>query len=219
MPELAEVEHHRRRWEPGVGRKVLEVLTHPHTRVFRDGNALMLAKALCGRTLLQSWAHGKQMLFRFSGGRWLGVHLGMTGELHCEAASFAPGKHDHLVLRQHRQNLVFTDPRQFGRIRYYRGATPPDWWMSLPPALMSSEFTVERVRTFLRRRARSPIKAVLLMQECFPGIGTWMADEILWRARIHPSTPAGRVADLATERIWEEARWVTAGALRIVGPD
>jgi formamidopyrimidine-DNA glycosylase len=77
---------------------------------------------------------------------------------------------------------------------------------------------VERVEAFLQRRARSPIKAVLLMQECFPGIGNWMADEILWRARIHPSTEAGRVAR-AAKCVWDKVRWVTAGALRIVAQD
>ena len=54
----------------------------------------------------------------------------------------------------------------------------------------------EKVADFLQRRARAPIKAVLLMQERFPGIGNWMADEILWRAAIHPARtlPASRAA-------------------------
>lgn len=220
MPELAEVEHHRRRWNAGLGRKVLDVLVHANTRVFRGSDARRLSGELRGRTLLDSAAHGKQMLFRFSGGQWIGVHLGMTGELRLETAGtgFQAGPHDHLVLIQKRQALVFSDPRQFGRIRWDSGPRPPLWWTSLPPAITDREFTSEQVARFLRRRAGSPVKAVLLMQEGFPGIGNWMADEILWRARIHPGTKAGRLIPIA-QRLWREVRRVTAGALRIVVPD
>lgn len=218
MPELAEVEHHRRRWNPGLGRKVRAILVHDGKRIFRGIDTLALTNRLRGRALLKSWAHGKQMLFQFSGGNWLGLHLGMTGELRVENAGFKPGAHDHLVLEQDRQCLVFADSRLFGRVRFDPGPKPPEWWTALPPALTSPEFTRDRVSLFLRRRARSPIKAVLLMQECFPGIGNWMADEILWRAGMHPGTAAGRLVDTA-DRIWEEIRWVTDEALRIVAPD
>ena len=35
MPELAEVEYFRRRWQPGVGRKVAKVFLNPKARVGR----------------------------------------------------------------------------------------------------------------------------------------------------------------------------------------
>ena len=35
---------------------------------------------------------------------------------------------------------------------------------------------------FLARHPKLPMKAVLLLQPGFPGVGNWMADEILWRA-------------------------------------
>jgi hypothetical protein len=34
-----------------------------------------------------------------------------------------------------------------------------------------------------------------LVQERFPGVGNWMADEILWRACIHPSKRCGQLSD------------------------
>jgi formamidopyrimidine-DNA glycosylase len=62
------------------------------------------------------------------------------------------------------------------------------------------------VATFLRRRARAPIKGVLLMQERFPGIGNWMADEILWRAAIHPKRPAGSLTTVELRILHRECR-------------
>ena len=62
------------------------------------------------------------MLFVFSGGNWLGIHLGMTGKIRVEPANFRPDKHDHLALYQRERALVFTDSRQFGRVRFHHGS-------------------------------------------------------------------------------------------------
>lgn len=217
MPELAEVEFFRKRWNPGLGRIVHTVLTHDRTKVFRGTDAGNLRIALTGAKLLSSEAAAKQMLFRFSDGAWLGVHLGMSGELRTEPAGYTPRKHDHLVLVTDNHSLVFTDPRMFGKIEFAGSATPPAWWTRLAPPILSDAFTIEAVAAFLRRRSRAPIKAVLLMQERFPGIGNWMADEVLWRAAIHPKKPAGRLTSAEVRTLHRELRWVCRHALDTIG--
>ena len=214
MPELAEVEFFRRRWAAGHGGRVIEVLVHPRARVFRDCNVAALRRALTGATLLGSDAAAKQMLFRFSGNSWLGLHLGMSGETRVAPPDYVPGKHDHLVLRQAKRTLVFTDPRMFGGVLFHSGPAAPDWWTKIAPAILSPAFTVEAVADFLRRRARAPIKAVVLMQERFPGIGNWMADEILWRAALHPARPAGSLNPVEVKALHRECRFVCRGALK-----
>ncbi len=213
MPELAEVEFYRKQWNPGLGQRVRSVQLHPSARIFRECDVRRLQRQLRGARLLSSAAAAKQMLFRFSGGRWLGLHLGMTGELRLAPADHAPDKHDHLLLVQRRHRLVFTDPRMFGRVRFTVGPHPPDWWTRLPPPILSGAFTVDAVAAFLRRRRRAPIKAVLLLQERFPGIGNWMADEILWRAAIHPRRRAGSLAPAEIRAVWRECRRVCRLAL------
>jgi len=219
MPELAEVEYFRRRWDVGVGQKIAEIKINAEKRIFRGNDLKTLQRLLPGAKLIGSEARGKQMLFRFSKRGWIGIHLGMTGELRPESAAFARGKHDHLVLRQARQSLVFSDARLFGRVRFHHGTGVPEWWSRLPPALTSADFTLERVQAFLQRRARSPLKAVLLQQEFFIGIGNWMADEILWRAKIHPRRLAGRVSEIESREVWKAIRFVCTGALKIVVKD
>ena len=44
MPELAEVELARRIWEPGLGKRIVAVDTHPRTRIFRDTSAARIEK-------------------------------------------------------------------------------------------------------------------------------------------------------------------------------
>ena len=91
MPELAEVEYFRRRWDVGLGRKVSAVHLNTKARIGRGITPASLTKALAGAKLVESFAAAKQMAFRFSGGAWLGVHLGMTGRLEAGDADEAGG--------------------------------------------------------------------------------------------------------------------------------
>ncbi|PTX96452.1 DNA-formamidopyrimidine glycosylase family protein [Opitutus sp. ER46] len=234
MPELAEVEFYRKRWDLAArGDHVVKIRLHEGKKLLRGVDVPALQRALSGATFVGSEARAKQMLFRFrrASGQadvWLGIHLGMTGELSVQPADYQPGQHDHLVLITARpphsarksasghHALVLNDPRMFGRVQFHLGREAPAWWTRIAPALLSNAFTVEAVSTFLQRRRRAPIKAVLLMQERFPGIGNWMADEILWRAGIHPRRAAGTLTPAEVRALWRECRHVCRLALAAI---
>lgn len=214
MPELAEVEFYRKRWDQAAARqKITGVQVHEKARIFRGVDLASFKHTLTGATLRSSQTAAKQMVFRFSRDAWLGIHLGMSGELGVEPAGYETRKHDHLVLTTKQHALVFNDPRMFGRVQFHVGKKPPTWWANIAPAILSKEFTGAAVSAFLRRRARAPIKAVLLMQERFPGVGNWMADEILWRAAIHPRRLAGSLTPTEVRTLWRECRRVCRQAL------
>ena len=186
MPELAEVEFFRRQWDSGLDQKIIAVQLHPRKRIFRGTNTQQIVRQLTGRRFLHSFARGKQMLFEFSAGNWIGVHLGMSGKLRTEPAGFRPQKHDHFVLQQAQQALVLLDARLFGRVRFHYGRSKPDWWRAGGPDIASDKFNRGFLDAFLNRHGRAPIKAVFLLQSGFVGIGNWMEDEILLRAKIAP---------------------------------
>jgi formamidopyrimidine-DNA glycosylase len=240
MPELAEVDFYRRRWwdnsrrhAPGLGagRRVDKADVAERSLVYRylkkefPGGAKALAKKLQGARMAESGTHGKQMWFVFKLKKergknlWVGIHLGMSGELRIEPKAYVAQKYDALVLRVAGRTLVFYDPRQFGRVRAWAGMKTerPPWLQNLPGEILGKEFTAEFVRGVLARHGRAPVKAVLLNQSYFPGIGNWMADEILWRAGIHPALPAGKAA---TPKIAKKLRAtiqeVTRDALRVI---
>lgn len=235
MPELAEAEFFRKRWHlAAVNARILRVHTHDAKKLFRTAPAPALRSALTGSVLTSSAAAAKHILFRFhrpatpapASSRsapsapaidaWLGIHLGMTGDLSVAPPTHIPRKHDHLVLYTAKHALIFADPRMFGRIQFHLGVDAPAWWTKIAPALLSPAFTATAVAAFLKRRARAPIKAVLLMQEKFPGIGNWMADEILWRAALHPSQPAGSLRPAEIKTLWRECRAVARLALATI---
>jgi formamidopyrimidine-DNA glycosylase len=123
------------------------------------------------------------------------------------------------VLRQAKQALVFRDPRLFGRVRFHKGKTEPEWWTASAPEIHSTQFSASYVTEFLRRHQRAPIKAVLLLQSGFAGVGNWMADEILWRAGIAPATPAGALNAKQQTALRRTTRFVSREAMRIIGRD
>ncbi len=151
MPELAEVDFYRRQWVPFCGKKIFAADIHPSARVFRGSAMEPLSSGLVGQSLRASLCHGKQMFLRFSGGTWVRVHLGMTGELRVEAPDHPQGPHDHWMLRLKSASLVFRDPRMFGRIMAL--PTSDDPTIRLPPAVNDPRFTEDRVSMLLQKRS------------------------------------------------------------------
>ena len=231
MPELAEVEWFRKQWHVGRDAEIVDLSLHARNRVFRGTDTRDLQRRLIGAKLLSSHARGKRMLFIFSGDNpeiigarenvrsWLGIHLGMTGKIRVQSANYRPGKHDHLVLFQRERALVFTDSRQFGRVRFHRGPDEPDWWKSAAPEINSRDFDQQFVEQFLAQHRKAPIKGVLLMQNGFPGIGNWMADEILWRAKILPSKRTERLTARERDAIFRATKFVVRRSLETLGKD
>ena len=208
MPELAEVEYFRRQWDAGIGHRVIKIAQHADKRVFRGTDTRALHRELAGARLLTSEARGKRMLFRFSNENWLGLHLGMSGKMQTARPDFRPQKHDHLVLYQRGRALVFTDARQFGRVQFHHGKTAPTWWENGVPEIVSAKFNRAFFDRFLDRHRKASMKAVVLMQSGFSGIGNWMADEILWRAGIAPKRLCSTLKPAEQAKLWREVRGV-----------
>lgn len=219
MPELAEVEWYRKQWNPGLGGRIAAVQLHARKRVFRDTNTRRLRECLVGQILAQSVARGKRMLFQFSDDNWLGIHLGMTGGLFVEEEGFTPARHDHLVFWQETRSLIFRDARQFGRVRFHHGPNEPSWWRSDVPEISSRLFDSVFLENFLQRHRKAPIKAVLLRQEGFSGIGNWMADEILWRTKILPAKAAGQLTAAQRSSLLRETKFVAKHSIATLGRD
>ena len=57
----------------------------------------------------------------------------MTGELRVDPPKYPFLKYDHLILRQSKRSLVFSDQRQFGRVLFAQSNVAPSWWAKLPP--------------------------------------------------------------------------------------
>ncbi len=219
MPELAKVAFFCGRWSSGFNRTIRSIRRNEKTLCFREVSAGELVKKINGNELVGSRTHGKRMLFELKEGVWLGVHLGMTGSLAIRTKIEGLEKHDHLALETDSGWLVFNDPRQFGKIELFLSSGVPELWENLPPPVESSGFDLGRFESILLRRGRPPLKSLLLDQQAFPGIGNWMADEILWRARIRPDRNAESLSGAEVKSLFRALKFVCRGAMKYIAPD
>jgi formamidopyrimidine-DNA glycosylase len=149
------------------------------------GNAAHAAKALNGAVISGLRRRGKQIFFDLDRGL-LYVHLGMTGKL---ILNGSPGKHARALLHLDNGTLVYDDPRQFGRVEFFKEL--PAALDRLGPDALNIPF--EEFYTRLKKR-RGQIKPLLLNQSFLGGLGNIYIDEILFAARIHPHTSILRIS-------------------------
>ena len=89
----------------------------------------------------------------------------------------------------------------------------------MAPDILSDRFNGAFVSAFLDRHGRAPIKAVILMQNGFPGIGNWMADEILWRAKIAPERLAASLTTQERSKLLRQTKFVAGVSMRSLAID
>lgn len=184
MPELPEVETVRRELAPWLTGEEIRRARRVDAPAGPKYHGLGRAR---GQRILAVGRRGKFLLMPLSKGDELIVHLGMTGAL----SRVRPRDHVRVALTLSDSRLYFRDPRRFGRFMVLR----PDERTLLPtlaalgPEPLEPEFTPAVLAAGLAR-TRSAIKTVLLHQRAVAGVGNIYADEALYRARIHPETPA-----------------------------
>lgn len=87
--------------------------------------------------------------------------------------------------------LYFNDQRKFGWVRLLPTVEVPniDFMRKVGPEPLEDSFNGKVLFERLQRKKNSVIKAALLDQTVLAGVGNIYADEALWMAQIHPSTP------------------------------
>src|SRR5207342_2344165 len=207
MPELPEVETVARQLEPELEGHRVESLEVLDARWCRPVPPAKLEKAVGGRTIEGLGRRGKYLLLGLEGERTLVMHLRMTGNLvlvegECkldpsegrrlyEAERSTSERHlrARFTLDDGRE-VWFTDPRRFGEAFLIDNADLDTRFAKLGVEPLSADFTPEALGAMASGRT-APLKSFLLDQSGVAGVGNIYADEALYRARLHPLSPAG----------------------------
>ncbi|MBV9301134.1 MAG: DNA-formamidopyrimidine glycosylase [Acidobacteriaceae bacterium] len=182
MPELPEVETVVRSLRPHLVGQTVRCAQF-YSRLVTRGSRAHAARSLAGAVILGIRRRGKQIFFDLDRGL-LYIHLGMTGKL---LWNTTPGKHARAKLELDNGTLIYDDPRQFGRVEFFK---------QLPPALNrlgpdALDIPFENFYARLKQH-RGQVKPLLLNQCFLSGLGNIYIDEILFAARIHPRAPVAR---------------------------
>jgi formamidopyrimidine-DNA glycosylase len=218
MPELPEVEAVRRRLEKAFRRKrIVRAQGRPDPIVYDLNDAHRLARALIGRRVEKAGRKGKHFWLELDRRPWPVFHFGMTGWMHLEKGEPREPRRFELLWFEAEDGTraVFTDPRRFGRIRLIDDPEhePPIARLGFDP--LSGLPPTRELQALLARR-HAPVKAVLLDQSLFAGVGNWVADEVLFQARLRPDRAA---AALTRAQVGALRRAILAVIRRAVAVD
>jgi formamidopyrimidine-DNA glycosylase len=208
MPELPEVETIRRQLAPLVEARKLARIEILDRRWSRPLAPRALEQALTGRRIERLGRRGKYLLWSFEGDVHLAQHLRMTGAVLSDPDPEQTHVRVRIELSATRparpRRLAIIDPRRFGTGELLLGGDALEAFFAARLGLepFDERFTVDHLRALAKGRT-APIKAFLLDQRRIAGIGNIYADEALFRARVHPRRPAGKLSAEQYERLRE----------------
>jgi formamidopyrimidine-DNA glycosylase len=193
LPELPDVEHYRgflTRY--AVGARVERAIV-TDSGVLRNTDAPTLDRAVRGHRFEVPERRGKWLIGWTTGPAVL-FHFGMTGDLSWGDSEDGRHRHDRVIFVLDRGELRYRNMRKLGGLWLAHDAQEVERTLSGlgPDALGLDRGGFERLLD--RRRGR--VKAALMDQSLLAGVGNLLADEALWRARIHP---ARRIEDLTED--------------------
>lgn len=218
MPELPEVEVTRRGIAPHVEGRILRRfdVRNPNLRWPIPDT---LAAAITGRPVKAADRRGKYLLLHFDNGTQL-IHLGMSGSLRVLDPHLAPAPHDHVDWVFDDCILRLRDPRRFGAVLWHAAQDGPLLQHPRLAVLGIEPFDDQFDGAWLHQHTRgrqAVIKQALLSGIIVVGVGNIYASESLFRAGIHPKTPAHRISRARYDRLAAEIRATLAEAIAAGG--
>lgn len=211
MPELPEVEIFKRYLDATSLHQRIDDVEVRNTYILKETSARELARGLKGRRFESSRRHGKHLFVRVDDEVWLRLHFGMTGSLqYCKNDERAP-RHARVIFGfGNNYRLVFDDQRQFGQVGLLKDVDEFLKERELGPDAL--DLGVAEFRHILGKH-RGAVKSILMNQRLTSGIGNIYADEILFRARIHPATEIARLNDKALKKLFRATHHILRKAI------
>lgn len=229
MPELPEVEFGRTVADTVArGRLITGVRCARDTIVFDGISIRQFREAVLDRRVHAVHRHGKHLWFALDTRPWPTFHFGMTGSFRTPSAGVlrlasSPSRDSTIWPPRFAKvrftfddggELVMTNKRRLGRIRLRHdpATEPPISLLGFDPLL-----AMPTPRDFLRRlRGRTGnIKGLLLDQRFAAGVGNWIADEVLFQARIDPRRTADTLSEPEGRRLRAALRRVIHTAVKV----
>ena len=193
-----------------VGHRIKSAFVAPDDIVLGGIPPEAVEAALVGRRVEAVGRKGKHFWLELDERPWVFGHLGMSGWIReLDAPSIRLQSHGDapfddsngrprflklLLESDEGRRIAFTDGRRLGRITLANSVEEAkplqklgfDAYDELPKLAVLVKLLAKR---------KAPIKAVLLDQTVFAGVGNWIADEVLYHAKIAPQRLANSLSE------------------------
>jgi formamidopyrimidine-DNA glycosylase len=203
VPELPDVEGFRRYLERHATGRLIERAQVLDKELVRNRSPQALGRALKGARFATPSRHGKWLIAP-AGDVEVLLHFGMTGLLSWSRAGEDRHPWDRVIFVCDGGELRYNNMRRLGGVWLARDA---DERRDVTGPLGPDAADLDRPAfDELLDGRRGSVKAALMDQRLLAGIGNLLSDEILWRARVHPSTPVGRLDGRRRGRLYDALR-------------
>jgi len=174
-----------------------------------------------GQTVKAVWRRAKYIVFDFTSGDHLLIHLRMSGRLQLVSPDTQRSKHEHVILHlgdhchlNDHQQLRYHDTRKFGRL--YLVSDTETIVGDLGPEPLEKNFTAKMFTERLHARKRL-LKPLLLDQKFLAGLGNIYVDEALWEAKLHPCRIASSLSKAEAKALHRAIRKVLKRGINNLG--
>ena len=210
MPELPEVETIKRELNIIIGKKITDVIVN-NAKVIREPKPEKFIKELKNVKIKQIIRRGKLLILELSSGKFLTIHLKMTGQL------VYPGNGEKSRVSFKLSNgklLDFNDTRLFGELKIVDDWRKLKFIKELGPEPF--DINVKQFEKMLENR-KTRIKVLLLDQKFISGIGNLYAVEALFKAKIDPRRSANSLTRKEIDLLFKEIKSTLLQAIKHKG--
>ena len=204
MPELPEVETVRRGLEKLILGKKISNINIRYPKMIKT-DLPEFQKEMPGQVIQSMGRRGKYLLFYLSD-KVLISHLRMEGKYFYYPDQVPERKHAHILIHfEDGGTLVYEDVRKFGTMELPAPELLEAYFVSkkLGPEPTEQDFDLEIFRGALKK-SKKPIKSHLLDQTLVTGLGNIYVDEVLWRAKVHPSRTSNSLSTQEARKVHDE---------------
>jgi len=227
MPELPEVETIRKDLNSYLLKKTIKDVVIKKPKLVR-GDKISFKKNLKNNSFTNIDRIGKLLIFHLSSGKFLLIHLKMTGQLIYQKDKIIikgghsdqkinlnlPHKHTHLIfVFSDNSNLFFNDLRQFGYLEIVSQSELEIIKNKYGINPLAKSFNSQKLGNLTKSR-RTSIKNILLNQNLIAGIGNIYADEACWLAKILPSRPANSLTKSELDKLVKSLKTILKKSIK-----
>lgn len=211
MPELADVEGFKQVLSSHAAGRPVHDIAVLDASVLIDTSSGTLRHALRGHAFAEPRRHGKWLVAPLQGSPEAVVlfHFGMTGELVWAGDGQQRHRHDRVIFFLAGGELRYRDLRKLKGLRLTNDEDLTVRLSQLGPDAIEIS-VADFVRRF--RGLRRQLKTVLTDQGLVAGLGNLMADEVCWRARVHPRRKVNGLAESTLRDVHKRMRSVARSA-------
>lgn len=225
-----------------VGKTIVDVWTDYKSRFHKGKKQIKdpvffahFKKHTVHGTITRVYRIGKNILIDLSNNQTILIHMKMTGHLLVGTYTDTQGvwhstsrkaltepinQYIHFVLSFHDgTHLALSDVRKFAKVSIHPTVSLPSIpdIRTLGPDPKSKQVTLLIFTERLQKKKHTPIKAALMDQRVFAGIGNIYSDEILWASDIHPLSAVDAIPTRYQEKMFTATKHILEKGVALKG--